>query len=374
MNQVSINIIGDKCCGCGVCQAVCPKKSVYSHSGVRDQLLYTADDTCIRCGKCLKTCPAYNSEFYGEVSFFYKAYSKNKEVLKKSSSGGIAYEMGKWMIENGGMVIAAVWNIEKQAVIHGKIVSIEELRKMQGSKYIHSVIEKELYRDVANIVKSQKVLFIGTPCQVSAVRNLTGNSENLICIDLVCHGVPSPELWKKQLKKLKLSAIESVSFRRGTEFILDLKDSNGKVYSEGGYDNPYYSLFLNFASLRESCYSCTYAQRKRVGDLTIGDYEEEGKGFSCVLVNSDIGELLIKETEQSINYENRDTYLLEKNVALNHPTPKTKNVEIFTKLYNNKRRLYFSYYRTFYTLMIKRTLRKMLGDKLYDKIIASLKN
>ena len=186
MNQVSINIIGDKCCGCGVCQAVCPKKSVYSHSGVRDQLLYTADDTCIRCGKCLKTCPAYNSEFYGEVSFFYKAYSKNKEVLKKSSSGGIAYEMGKWMIENGGMVIAAVWNIEKQAVIHEKIVSIEELRKMQGSKYIHSVIEKELYRDVANIVKSQKVLFIGTPCQVSAVRNLTGNSENLICFVTVC--------------------------------------------------------------------------------------------------------------------------------------------------------------------------------------------
>lgn len=373
MNRVSINIIGDKCCGCGVCQAICPKNAIYSHGGVRDQLLYMANDTCIECGKCLKICPAHNAEFYGEVSTFYKAYSKNKEVLKKASSGGIAYEMGKWMIENGGMVIAAVWNVEKQAVLHEKIVSMEELRKMQGSKYIHSVIEKYIYRDIANIVKFQKVLFIGTPCQVSAVRNLTGNSENLICIDLVCHGVPSPELWKKQLKKLKLSAIESVSFRRGTDFILDLKDSNGKVYSEGGYDNPYYSLFLNFASLRESCYSCAYAQRKRVGDLTIGDYEEDGKGFSCVLVNSDIGEFLIKKTEQNINYENRDTHLLEKNVALNHPTPKTKNVEIFTKLYN-KRGLYFSYYRTFYVLVIKRTLRKMLGNKLYDRIIANLKN
>lgn len=203
-------------------------------------------------------------------------------------------------------------------------MSLEELPKMQGSKYVHSIIKDDIYSDIANTVKSQKVLFIGTPCQVSAVRNLTRNSSNLICIDLICHGVPSPELWKKQLKKLKLSVIESVSFRRGTEFILDLKDSTGKVYTKEGYDNPYYSLFLNFASLRESCYSCNYAQRMRVGDLTIGDYEEGGKGFSCVLANSKVGRSMIKETAHLINYEVRDAHLLTENIALNHPTPKSK--------------------------------------------------
>ena len=156
------------------------------------------------------------------------------------------------------------------------------------------------------------------------------------------------------------------------EFILEVKDDKGNIYIKNGYDNPYYAMFLMFTSLRESCYHCRYAHRGRVGDITIGDYVENGKGFSCVLPNSEKGKFLISETFSFIDYKKRSTEALKENVTLNHPTVKNNKVQIFTKRYN-EHGLFYAYYRTYPVYNIKRQLRRILGNKLYEKILDKLK-
>lgn len=267
----------------------------------------------------------------------------------------------------------AVWDVDNQKVQHIRISMTEYLPAIQGSKYVHSSISREVFQSIIRDVKTNKVLFIGTPCQVSAVRNIVGENDNLFCIDLVCHGVPSGEMLEKQLKKITDENIIELSFRRGTQFILELKDEKGTIYSRDGYDNPYYALFLMFASLRESCYHCRYAQRSRVGDLTIGDYMEGGKGYSCVLANAEKGVLLKSLTESVIEYKERSVNALMDNVALNHPTARDTRVDAFTKRYN-EHGLFHAYYRTFYKLALKRSLRHLFGDKIYYGIVKRFKS
>ena len=368
----NINIIGKRCCGCEACYAVCPKNAIYTERGSRGELLYKANDACINCGKCLRACSANKAEYHEEAKFFYRAQSKHNEVLKKSSSGGVAFEAARKILSWGGIVYGAVWDIDNQMVQHARLTNLEDLPAMQGSKYVHSSISREIYKRIIFDIKTNKVLFIGTPCQVSAVRNIVGDNDNLFCIDLVCHGVPSAEMLDVQLKKITSSKIAGLSFRRGMQFVLDVKDDRGSIYSKNGYDNPYYAMFLLFTSLRESCYHCKYAQRGRVGDLTIGDYTEDGEGFSCVLPNSEKGRFLISETSSTIDYKERTVEALIENVALNHSTVKNNKVEAFTKRYN-RHGLFYAYYRTYPVYIMKRWMRKILGDKLYEKILSSLK-
>ena len=372
MSLSNINIIGYKCCGCEACYAVCPRDAIYSLRGARGELVYKAGDLCINCGKCLSVCAAKSAKTYEATDVFFRGITKQKDVLKKSSSGGIAFEMARKILTYGDIIYAAVWDVDKQMVRHSRITSLRELPSMQGSKYVHSTIEKETYVSILEDAKTHKVLCIGCPCQVSAVKNIVGDNDNLICIDLVCHGVPSAEMLEEQLRILTKKPIKMLSFRHGLDFTLDIEDSSGKVYSVKGYDNPYYSLFLSFSSLRESCYSCSYANRKRVGDLTIGDYTEDGTGYSCVIPNSDIGKQLIKETVSIIDYKKRNACLLLENDALNHPTYRNAKMKDFTDRYN-KYGLYFAYYRTFYIFVIKRVCRRILGDKLYDKFLKRIK-
>jgi coenzyme F420-reducing hydrogenase beta subunit len=372
MSSRNINCIIDNCCGCEACYSVCPKNAIYYERGRRGELLYKANDSCINCGKCMRVCASNNAKLHEESNITYRAITRQKDVLMKSSSGGIAYEIAQYVLSQNGVVYAATWNIDRQKVQHSRIESIQELPAMQGSKYVQSSMGKDVYNGVLTDVKKSKTLFIGCPCQVSAVRNIVGDNNNLLCIDLVCHGVPSAEMLGKQLKALTNKPVESLSFRHGLDFTLDIKNTDGKYYSVKGYDNPYYSLFLSFSSLRDKCYSCSYAQRKRVGDLTIGDYVEEGKGYSCVLPNSDAGKRIIEETISSIEYEERNTDLLLDNDALNHPTRKNTMVDIFTERYN-KRGLYFAYYSTFSGFVLKRVGRRIVGNKVYDWVVSHLK-
>ena len=361
----NINGIGEKCCGCQACISVCPRAAIKTIRGVRGELLCKADDTCINCGKCVKVCAALNVKLNNASSEFFKVRVKNKKILSKSSSGGIGYVLSDYFLANNGLVFGAAWDEDSQKVKHIKIDSMDELYKLQGSKYVQSLMDKSIYKDISELVKTKKILFIGCPCQVSAVKNVAGCTENLYCIDLVCHGVPSSELLNEQLKAITKSKIKNLSFREGLSFKLDIEDVKKKKYSILGYDNPYYVLFLTYTSLRECCYNCSYARRERVGDITIGDYVENNQGYSCVLINSQKGRLLFENIENAVYYEKRNADLLITNVALNHPTQRNKKVDSFSARYN-KRGLKYAYYRTFPVFVIKRIVRKLLGDRIYE--------
>lgn len=363
----NINVIGEKCNGCQGCVSVCPCDAIKPKRGPRGELLYNANEKCINCGKCLKVCTVINVNLNTESPFFYKAISKDAKVLEMSSSGGIAYELARQCINNDSIVYGAAWDINEQKVRHKRIDTLEQLSELQGSKYVQSIIDKSIFDEIKSSVKEKKIVFFGCPCQVSAVKNLVGENDNLVCVDLVCHGVPSMEMLNSQLERIANSKIENISFRQGLSFILDVFDENGNSCSVNGYDIPYYALFLTYTSLRESCYQCPYAQRKRVGDITLGDYVEDGKGYSCVIINTYKGEHILQSIGDRISQEKRNSDLLDKNDALNHPTIRNDKVDKFLSRYS-KRGLYYAYYRTFPIFVIKRLVRHILGDKLYDSI------
>ena len=188
----------------------------------------------------------------------------------------------------------------------------------------------------------------------------------MFCIDIVCHGVASSKMLSEQLKKITNDKINSISFRNGLEFRLKI-DTDNKTYEKNGYDVPYYSLYLNFASLRESCYSCQYAQIRRVGDITIGDFVDEKEGVSLVICNSNKGEMIFSKLQENIVYKEKNICLLSSNTALFKPSHRSENSKKFALLYE-KYGLIKAYNKSFRKLKIKRKIRGILGDRLYMKL------
>lgn len=360
-----------QCYGCGACAAICPVKAIYIEEKERGTIYYKIGEQCIHCRKCVNVCPINTNLFHSEKNMFYKAVTRNKDILKKSSSGGIAYEMAYMILQEGGVVYGSGWNVNDQLVEHMRIDNIEQLQQLQGSKYVQSRMKEQIYYDMCEDLKTRKVLIIGTPCQIAAVRKYAKDHPNLWCIDLICHGVPSARLFNDQLKLLVSDPVRSISFRNGLSFRLDIK-SDSKTCSIEGLDNPYYSLFLHYASLREDCYSCKYARRTRVGDITLGDYVEEDTGFSCVVPNTYKGQELINKSKDIIEYTERDAKLLNENYAFNHATVKHSSTEKFTKLYH-KHGLLYAYYMCFPIFTLKRYIRKILGEQRYTKILRIIK-
>ena len=356
----------DNCTGCRACVAVCPVNAIVEKKGGRLESIYEIGASCINCGRCKSVCPI-DKDFYNlKADSFYCLSSKDEQAKLKSSSGGAAYQFSVSIIKAGGIVYGAGWNVDKQRVEHMRIDCLEKLSSIQGSKYVQSWIDKEIYISIQQDLKTRLVLFTGTPCQIAAVRSYTRDSENLMTVDLICHGVPSPDFLDEQLHEITNSKVEKISFRKGLDFSLFLT-SNGKDYYENGYDNPFYSLFLNFAFLRENCYQCKYACQTRVGDITVGDFEEDGKGYSCVVINSKKGERLFATCQECLEFKKYPIDILSTNHAFNKPTVKHKKTDVFTQDYK-KMGLVRAYNKCFRILRIKRMIKRLVGESTYNTI------
>ena len=354
------------CCGCGLCEVICPQNCIERILAERKSEILVKGENCIQCGICDKVCPLKNDLYYERQETFYKAVTLNEKALKKSASGGIAHELSAAVIQSGGVVYGAVWNSFNQRVEHKCAENLGEILDFQGSKYVQSIVTKETYKRILKDVKEKTVLFIGTPCQVAAVRNYTKDANNLICIDLICHGVPSPEMFLDQLKQITNRSIESVSFRDRLNFRLRVDDGQ-KVYECQWEDNPYYSLYMHFASLREYCYMCKFACNKRVGDITLGDFTENSSGYSCVIISSDKGRKWFRRISEQLLWEVKPLELLRDNCAFNQPTEKHPNTDKFSELYK-KKGLEKAYSRVFIQFRLKRKAKKLLGEDTYRKI------
>lgn len=354
------------CCGCGLCEALCPQNCIEQIPAERKSEVFVKGENCIQCGLCDKVCPLKNDLYHERQETFFKAESTNNDTLKKSASGGIAHELAVAVIQSGGIVYGAAWNVSNQRVEHSCAKYLEDLSVFQGSKYVQSIITQETYKSILRDVKERTVLFIGTPCEVAAVRSYTKDANNLICIDLVCHGVPSPQMFTDQLMQITDRPIKSVSFRERLNFRLRVDDGQ-KVYECPWEDNPYYSLYVHFASLREYCYRCKFACNTRVGDVTVGDFTEEGKGYSCVVVSTDKGKGWFSRINEKLILEVKPLELLRGNHAFNQPTTKHPNTDEFSELYKSEG-LERAYRKTFIKFRMKRTAKKMLGENTYQKI------
>ena len=189
----------EDCCGCTACASICAKSAIEM---VKDDegFLYPHIDTekCVNCGLCARVCPVKNNrveKFTEQKAFIVRSH--NEENVSASTSGGFFLPIAEWFIDQGGYVVGVSYDTNLN-VVHKITNKKEELLDFRGSKYVQSN-QTDTFSEIRKLLKSnKKVLYSGTPCQVAGLKQyLRGNDQNLWCIDVVCHGVPSPTLWEK---------------------------------------------------------------------------------------------------------------------------------------------------------------------------------
>lgn len=373
------------CVGCFACYNICPKNAIEmaedDNGFIYPKINY---DKCINCNLCKKVCPGLNDLEYNLPKKCYAMQRKNKNKLNESSSGGVASVLAEEILKNGGIVYASIF--EKKFLIHHvRISNFVDLKKMKGSKYVHSYIE-DTYKNVKNdLIKKKKVLFIGTPCQVAGLKMfLMKEYENLICVDLICHGVPSQLYLKDELEILTdVNKINKLKFRENNDFRITANSYNCSLDIEMD-KSRYYRGFMNSLFYRENCYECKYAKKKRISDITIGDfwglsqnsnlYKNRNDGVSVVLVCTKKGEMLIEKCKDEFKIDERPIdEAIEGNDQLRNPAKRNKKYYKFKKRYS-KKGFNKAYDRTWPIICLKNKLKKNKTIlKLYFKIKEVLK-
>lgn len=343
------------CCGCGACANVCPKNAI-SMKEDKYGFIYPSinNELCVGCKMCQKVCAYQNKEETNVPLKTWAAVSKDKEILKGSSSGGVFTALASDFLKKDGFVSGAVFD-EKFNLHHILTDKTEDLTKLQGSKYTHSNTGT-VYREIKEKLKSDSVLFCGCPCQVAGLKSYLGKDyDNLITIDLICHGVPSNKIFKDYLKEVEQKNkynIKEFKFRDKAmgwgingSLITNHNEKRKVLCSNSSYVN----YFLNCLIYRENCYSCKYACKNRTGDITIGDYwgiPEEllkkykidtTKGVSVIIANTEKGRAFIENKAELFDlYESEYEKAARGNHQLNAPSKYDKRRDEILGLYAEK--------------------------------------
>ncbi len=293
------------CTGCGTCYNACPVKAIKMETN-SEGFLYPEIDTakCTNCGLCFDCCPSEHPIYINSKKPDCLAVSTNDELRKQSSSGGVFPLLAEYILDSGGYVCGAAWN-KDNLVEHIIIKNKNDLYKLKSSKYLQSNTT-DVYTQIKKLLKADKlVLFSGTPCQVAGLNTyLKKQYDNLLTIDIVCHGVPSPAVYKKYLQELVQNKDEKVintNFRdkiNGWSPYLTTTITTANTYSFPAEQDTFMNAFLKNLCLRDSCSQCPFAKLPRQGDITLGDFWgiwkyskklDDKKGLSLVLTNSPKG-------------------------------------------------------------------------------------
>lgn len=353
--MISINK-KDNCCGCYACVNVCPKDCISMEEDSEGFNYPCVDKSkCVDCTLCEKVCPIINKDKVAQGSNeednTYVAYTKNATVRKKSSSGGMFTELAESVLKNNGVVFGCAFDDDFNAH-HIMIDNISDLEKLRGSKYIQSQIEST-YKEAERILKNgQLVLFSGVACQIAGLNSyLRKDYNNLITVDVLCHGVPSGKAWRKYIddnQKRHNAKLNKYYFRN--------KDNGWKVFTvkqmymdNQGESSPFnkdsfMQLFLGEVCLRPSCHNCRFKDIRRPSDITLGDCwgvqnympeMDDDKGTSVVIAHTKKGVNILNSVKNN---------LVIKKAKLDRALPPTadsrksvlphKNREIFFKQLN----------------------------------------
>lgn len=290
-----------QCCGCSACYAVCPVDCISMPVDSEGFPFALADRArCIDCGRCDKVCPVKNR--FKPVAGRAKVYacvSLDEQLRVKSSSGGVFGALAREILAGGGVVFGARFD-DSGKLIHAEARNEEELKPLMGSKYLQSDMNG-MFRAVKEYLKAgRKVLFAGVPCQLAGLTRFLGRDyDNLLKVDILCHGVPSPKVFDRYLVQNFGNDIASVDFRNKItgwrNFSFTVNDSQGGSFSQKASENPYLQGFLKGLYSRPSCYECPAKSLSSGSDITLGDYWgvrswhpelDDNKGTSVVFINS----------------------------------------------------------------------------------------
>ena len=299
------------CCGCGACAQRCPHKAIELIQDNEGFLYPQIDESiCIDCGLCERVCPIINQELPYEPIKTFAAKNNDENIRQLSSSGGIFTLLAAKVINNGGVVFGAIFNA-KWEVEHDYTDTIEGIAKFRGSKYVQSKINNNYILAEGYLKDGKQVLFSGTPCQIAGLKRfLRKEYENLICVDIICHGVPSPFIWLKYLEQYNSTELSSISFRDKTNswkrYEVVIRQGEKTLIREDIGKNIYMKLFLSDLCLRPSCSNCSSKSGKSKSDITIADFWgiqhlhpdfDDDKGCNLILINSKKGLNLFNKLE-----------------------------------------------------------------------------
>lgn len=371
-----ISSIGHLCTGCEACYNICPKQCIHERVGELGHLYPEIDrEKCIQCGLCFQICPAVQTPDFHYPLKAYAAWSKDETDYRTSTSGGASSVFSQAIIREGGIVYGCM--ADGVNVRHTRITSLKELSRIKSSKYVQSQIG-DCYKLVREDLKNgKKVLFIGTPCQCFGLKSfLRKEYEQLITIDLICHGVPSRSLLEQHAEKklhCPIGQIKTIRFREGTECILTIDNGSNKYTSnlwEQRHEDAYYNAFMDGYSYRESCYHCKFAHIERCTDITIGDFWGLGEkvpfttphpfGVSVLLPCTSKGLHFISDLDHFLFLYDREIKEAEKgNDQLRTPKRKTMRARIFRHLFR-----YFSLEGSYRLVTIDYFIKKQI-KKVY---------
>lgn len=302
------------CCGCSACSSVCPQKCISMKPDGEGFYYPSVDVTnCINCNLCEKVCPSRAPLEGVSPLAVLAAHNKNENVVKCSSSGGLFTVLAQSVLSNKGIVYGARYD-DALNVVFDSITVVENLPKLRGSKYVQARING-CYQDAKQkLQQGVLVLFTGAPCQIAGLKTfLRKPYDNLITMEVVCHGVPSEKVWQKHLlvikeKRLNNSDVSKVTFRykerNWRAYKLSYSCENGIAYTTPRGEDAYFCGFVQSLYSRPSCENCKFKNGASGADITVGDLwgaerilKDSGNPFgeSLVIVNTSKGKQLIEE-------------------------------------------------------------------------------
>ncbi len=309
------------CIGCTACKAVCPTDAIHFTQDNRGFYIPSIDKSlCVDCGKCNSVCPIQHNEIERDkngIDSIY-LYTKNIEERKEGTSGGVFFNVAKEIIEQGGIVCGCIWD-EHLRAIHVCTKDIETVKKMRGSKYVQSYMG-DCYKEIKEYLKKEKpVLFSGTGCQTTALKNYIGEKqgEKLICCAVICGGVPSPLVWQlyhHAIENKAQSLIQSIKMRSKKHGWLmpeiEVHFTNGKKIQQVLLqENIYGTNFGDGLFINDQCLECPFKLGQVNADILLSDdWGIDGKrlklsknlGSSAVIMLTEKGKDILNRVKDTM--------------------------------------------------------------------------
>lgn len=343
------------CCGCSACASICAHKAITMKPDGMGFLYPEVDESkCADCGLCNQVC-AFNSTYDKSQNLVspdvYAVRHKDMDEIETSRSGAVFIALSDWILEHGGIVYGAGYE-GHFSVVHKRAVSKEERNEFKGSKYVQSDLKDTFLQVKKDLKQGYKVMFSGTPCQTSGLlsylRTLKQDISQLYVVDLVCHGVPAPYVWRDYLRYVEKkyhTKITSVNFRDKSQIGWTAHKESFNLGNKYVCTSTYTDLFYKHIMFRHSCGVCPFTNLKRPSDLTIADFwgwekvdesiNRDDKGVSLLLVNTEKGRSLFSEIESYVNFLRTDIrYCMQPN--LEHPSIINLLRERFEKDFTSK--------------------------------------
>lgn len=309
------------CMGCTACVTSCPKQCIKMKNSIEGFLYPSVEqDNCINCGICEKVCPVLSKV---ETHSKMKAFAmKNKKASErtKSASGGIFPIIAQLVVKKNGVVFGAAYNQEFE-VRHIKVEKTKDIDRLQSAKYTQSMIENIFVEVEKALLENRWVVFSGTPCQCTGLKAyLKKEYDKLIIVDLICHGVPSPKVWKAYVKwrcnqENNGNLPEQINMRSKYSgwskygYSTEFNYGNGKISRIPNREDPFMKAFIGNICLRKSCSRCQEKGVVRCSDFTLGDYWgvwnqhpefDDNKGTSIVFTHSEKAIEILNEIKPQV--------------------------------------------------------------------------